>query len=189
MPTGYKIDLKGRKFGYLYVKNFSHIQAYPDRKLEKTVAFWQCICKCGAELVVAGKDLRRKHRTSCGCKRKEGNLKQRKPTATFFSLYRVYERSAAARNLKFSITFKDAVLLFKQPCYYCNVSPFRIWKSKVKDGQANEVYNGIDRIDNTKGYIKNNVVPSCTYCNYAKRDRTVKDFLNWVDQIHKYHKL
>jgi hypothetical protein len=47
-------------------------------------------------------------------------------------------------------------------------------------------YNGLDRVDNGKGYEIDNVVPCCKECNYAKCDRTQKDFVNWVKKCHDH---
>ena len=38
-------------------------------------------------------------------------------------------------------------------------------------------YNGIDRVDNNRGYEIENVVPCCTSCNSAKMDLSKEDFL------------
>lgn len=31
------------------------------------------------------------------------------------------------------------------------------------------MYNGVDRVDNEKGYTKENCVPSCGSCNFKKK--------------------
>ena len=46
--------------------------------------------------------------------------------------------------------------------------------------------NGVDRIDNKKGYVTGNVTPACRYCNSAKNDRKLKYFLHWVAEV--YHR-
>jgi hypothetical protein len=45
-------------------------------------------------------------------------------------------------------------------------------------------YNGIDRVDNFKGYEIDNCVPCCYICNYAKRDMSKDQFLAWVKRIY-----
>lgn len=44
-------------------------------------------------------------------------------------------------------------------------------------------YNGLDRIDSSKGYTIDNVVPCNHKINMAKNDDTTEDFLAWVKQI------
>ena len=50
------------------------------------------------------------------------------------------------------------------PCIYC--------------GEIPEGMNGtLDRIDNNKGYIEDNIVPACLGCNRARHDYfTVEEF-------------
>jgi hypothetical protein len=76
-----------------------------------------------------------------------------------------YKQSAIKRNLEWSITDEYAHSLFVKACFYCG-----------KDSQ--DTLNGIDRIINTDGYIISNCVPCCAFCNMAKRDLTVIDFLS-----------
>ncbi len=58
--------------------------------------------------------------------------------------------------------------IFLAPCYYCG-APHAL---------------GIDRLDNSAGYVVSNAVPCCSACNYAKRDMTEAAFLNLVRRIH-----
>jgi len=51
---------------------------------------------------------------------------------------------------------------------------------------GNLIYNGVDRIDSTKGYIKDNLVPCCEICNKAKSNLDIEIFLNWVNRIKKH---
>jgi hypothetical protein len=50
----------------------------------------------------------------------------------------------------------------KEKCYYCN-------------GDLNEMGIGLDRLDNTIGYLKNNVVPCCDKCNRLKHTSLSKE--------------
>jgi hypothetical protein len=45
------------------------------------------------------------------------------------------------------------------------------------------VANGIDRVDNTKGYSVDNCVPCCRRCNVAKADMTPDQFLGWASLV------
>ena len=61
------------------------------------------------------------------------------------------------RKLAWEITFEDYVKITSSTCYYCN-------------GRLPEVGTGLDRIDNSLGYTKENVVPCCTLCNITRQD-------------------
>lgn len=58
-----RIDLTGQRFGRLLVIAYS-----PTNPLR---AHWLCRCDCGNDTTVAGKSLRRKLTTSCGCYNRE----------------------------------------------------------------------------------------------------------------------
>lgn len=57
-------NIAGLKFHRLAVVEFSHIN-HAGR------AYWKCMCDCGVEVVVSGRDLRGGGQQSCGCLRKE----------------------------------------------------------------------------------------------------------------------
>jgi len=46
-------------------------------------------------------------------------------------------------------------------------------------------YNGIDRIDNLKGYLKNNIVPCCKFCNTAKSSMSQTEFKEWINRVYE----
>jgi len=68
--------------------------------------------------------------------------------------YNRYKQGAKRRNHIFKLSLFDFTTLIVQPCYYCD----------RKDG----IYNGIDRVNNTKGYVNNNCVSCCKKCNFMK---------------------
>lgn len=56
---GYFEDLVGKKFGRLEVLSFAG--------KKNTQTLWNCLCDCGNETLVRGKDLKYKSTMSCGC--------------------------------------------------------------------------------------------------------------------------
>jgi hypothetical protein len=44
-------------------------------------------------------------------------------------------------------------------------------------------WNGIDRIDSSKGYVPGNVVPCCTVCNIMKLDHSHAGFIAHIEHI------
>ena len=56
----------------------------------------------------------------------------------------------------------------------------------MMDKIGNEFYyNGVDRIDNNSGYDIDNCAPCCHQCNWAKKNLTKADFLNWIERVYK----
>ena len=49
-------------------------------------------------------------------------------------------------------------------------------------------YNGIDRVDNSKGYTMDNVVSCCRICNVAKQKMTLQEYKDWVEKVYKKFK-
>lgn len=58
-----RLDLVGQSFGRLTVLAFAQIEREATR--------WLCECRCGARLVVAGRNLRSGNTASCGCLHRE----------------------------------------------------------------------------------------------------------------------
>ena len=77
-----------------------------------------------------------------------------------------YKDRSRKRNIDWSLSDEQALLLFTSTCYYCG-----------EDGL------GIDRIDNKLGYIPENCVSCCKECNTMKMDSTLEVFLNKVSKI------
>jgi len=93
-------------------------------------------------------------------------------------LFRRYNHDAKNRNLKFNLTFEKFINLVLSNCYYCGSSPSNI--VETKKGNGSFVYNGIDRLDNNKGYTNKNCVTCCKICNHAKARLSQQEFVNWL---------
>ena len=76
--------------------------------------------------------------------------------------FAMYRSSAKVRHLGFTISFKQFMKFWQQPCFYCGNIPTTI---------------GLDRIDNDKGYTMDNIVPCCGDCNFAKKNRDVMTYV------------
>lgn len=80
-----------------------------------------------------------------------------------------YRASAKSKRLPFALDaapFRDMVT---DNCFYCGGLP--------------KPLNGIDRVDNTRGYTEDNTVTACRICNYAKRNMTASDFSMWAERL------
>lgn len=96
-------------------------------------------------------------------------------------VYREYVKKAKERKIEFSISLEEAAPLFKSHCYYCDNPP---QNKRTRDTGITAYYQGIDRLDNTLGYIAGNCVPCCKFCNSFKMDRTQEDFFKHVEKIY-----
>jgi hypothetical protein len=48
------------------------------------------------------------------------------------------------------------------------------------------IYNGIDRVDNTRGYSIDNCVACCKQCNWAKRELPQQEFIDWIHRVSRH---
>jgi hypothetical protein len=92
------------------------------------------------------------------------------------SQYNVYKISASTKQLEFKLTKEEYTILVKMPCYYCGI---------IQD----KGFNGIDRLESDKDYIKDNCVSCCTMCNMMKGCVTPTIFVHRAEHILTYLKL
>lgn len=86
-----------------------------------------------------------------------------------------YKNRAKRKGYGFSISRERFIELIQKPCFYDNVE-----KSNNYKGYR---YNGIDRVDSSKGYEEGNVVPCCKKCNTAKNNMGKGGFFAWVFKV------
>jgi hypothetical protein len=72
-------------------------------------------------------------------------------------------------------------VLTQSDCHYCGVQPERTLRKYTQFR-----WNGIDRIDSSKGYVDGNVVPCCKTCNELKSDKSREEFLAQIEAIHRW---
>jgi hypothetical protein len=89
--------------------------------------------------------------------------------------------NAAGRGLSWELT-EQFLSLVTARCFYTGRLPSLTVKSR-----AGEVftYNGIDRIDNTKGYYPENCRTCCVEVNYMKRKMSDAEFRVLIAQVYK----
>jgi hypothetical protein len=105
------------------------------------------------------KKYRMEHLEYFRVKSKEYNARRKRSPA--YKFYH-YLQGALVRGLPFELTNDHFYALIAEPCFYCAL--------KQKMG-------GIDRVDNSRGYYADNVVPCCTWCNRAKGKMAQADFI------------
>ena len=145
---------------------------------------WKCQCDCGNKTIVTGSHLTSGHTRSCGCLSADRHEEMKIPFSetALNDIYRSYKNGAKIRGYDFRFTKEEFKKLVNQSCFYCGSEPSnKASKHPYKDGEF--VYNGIDRIDNSRGYEIGNVVPCCFICNRAKHTLDIVEFLNWINQI------
>lgn len=173
-------SLVGLRFGRLLVKErLDEVDKFGCRN-------YVCECNCGTVKILSSHNLRKKGGSlSCGCLAKElGLAKLPHGQASYNHLYSTYRLRAEKKNCEFTLSDNHFKQLVKSNCHYCNISPKQLIGGKYCNGKF--VYNGIDRIDSTKGYTKENCVACCGVCNKMKLDADLQSFLDQIEMIYKH---
>ena len=83
--------------------------------------------------------------------------------STLHGKYTHYKKESVRRKINFKLTELEFAVIVSQPCYYC--------------GELQENFNGVDRVNNKKGYIKGNCAPCCKVCNIMKHAQIKDEFI------------
>lgn len=184
-PRRCTLGLVGKRFGKLTVVEEIGILSSRHR-------IWGCICDCGKKRAAVTVRLRDGSIRSCGCLMKEHILslpqhnKLASGEAAFNRLFASYSKNAELRGHSFELSREDFRGLVESPCYYCG--SLRENRMRAERSQFNGPYSytGIDRVDNSLGYVKENVRSCCKVCNKAKHANSEEEFKKWVCQIYKH---
>jgi len=170
------IDRTGERYERLEVKS---------RIIKNGKVFWKCKCDCGNEKDVASSNIGNVF--SCGCIR-TNNPNNRRMLPPGFAIRNMklaeYKTDAKKRGLEWTLTVEEAFELFQGNCHYCGIKPCTTLK--VNGCRGEFVYNGIDRKDSDIGYLPNNVVSCCKFCQYAKRSLPYDEFIVHLRRAGKF---
>jgi len=163
-------DISGQVINKWRVLSYSHTKG--------KVAYYNCICLvCGKDFVVDGRNIR--------------SGKYDSQTAAFRGLFSRYKKDAKKRKKVFNISFEDFKDLVTGDCHYCGVKPNTKVNPLKNTGRSTErenegwiTYNGIDRVNSSIGYKKENVVTCCETCNKAKLTMSIDEFKEWIKRIY-----
>lgn len=200
-PAFNRVEMVDKVYNQWKVLEFSHTA--------NKISYYKCTClmpECGKEFIVDGRNIRSGRSKCCvGCAAKKPRGPYKTGTkrckydiegAKVRYLMIAYKKSAKKRGISFNLTFEEFAELIKGDCEYCGTAPnttvnilknHELSEEKVKQGVM--TYNGIDRVDSSKGYKPGNVVPCCERCNKAKLEMTVEEFEDWIARVYKYLKL
>jgi hypothetical protein len=170
---GCAITLVGKRFGKLIATDRIAKTGYGK-------SVYLCKCDCGNERKIRARYLVELNQTSCGCE----IVKNSKHTGVRI-IYNTYKRNAKRREIEFNITKDELEKLVLSKCGYCSGG---YTNSTKENYRAKKVefrilkHNGIDRIDNSKGYTIENCISCCGICNMMKREFSVKE---WIGHMRK----
>lgn len=185
-------DISGQVINKWRVIDYSHTKG--------KIAYYNCICLlCGKDFVVDGRNIRSERSKSCvACARprsaraNRGKIRSKydSKTAAERGLWSSYKKGAKKRKVKFSLSFEEFKSFIYEKCHFCNSEPSTkrnplkaTRRSKEREEEGWITYNGIDRINSSLEYTKENCVTSCSKCNYAKHTMSVTEFKEWIQKV------
>jgi len=163
-----KLDLSGKETSkFIVIKKLDSVSKSGGYE-------YICLCKkCNKELIRNTVEIWGNR--GCPCKTGKIYVDQ------YQRFYSSYQKNAIDRNFDFPISFEDFMVLIKQNCYYCGAEPTLRYRISI-------IVNGIDRLDNKIGYLKENIVTCCSPCNFMKRSYGHEEFINQAIKIANHQK-
>ena len=172
----------GDKFGCLTVMADAGMGKFRD-------SLSRCLCDCGRQVTVRNYAVRKGWVKSCGHLRHE---RIPEGVASKNSALRSLKTAARARKLQWSLTDDAAFVFMAQPCYWCGREKVNQMQGGLRpDGTSRYRgafrYNGLDRLDNGKGYVLGNVVACCGRCNRSRGALLTHDFIEMCVAVAARH--
>ena len=163
-------NLEGQKFGSLRAKSLAN---------DECPLKYHCECDCGGLSVVAGTNLVSGHIKGCKkCRASKAALRTRKKP--FESLYHAIEWRCKRIGREL-MSFEDFLTFTNTTtCHYCTDTI--VW-SKYINHTTNSTGSNLDRMDSSKGYLRDNCVVCCRDCNTMKMKMAYDAFLAKISMI------
>jgi len=103
-------------------------------------------------------------------------------------LFTEYQVAARKRKLEWNLSQKQFAKLTKGNCYICQDPPSNMkintrHRKKTNFFNSPYVWNGIDRIDSSKGYSIENCRTCCSLCNNMKWNQPLDVFMDHIRKI------
>lgn len=96
------------------------------------------------------------------------------------TLISIYKSNARKRGIPFDLTYIQFETLVDSECYFCgDIGGNTLRKRSYNDYS----YTGIDRVDNSVGYLPLNCISCCSWCNRAKNNGTLANFVDKCKKI------
>lgn len=170
------------KIGYKFNK-WTVLEKTEERSHKNIL--WKCKCECGNISKLKASVI--KNNLSKGCRNCANKSKLKKGEACFNDLYGSYKRRAKKKQLEFNLSKEDFKAITSKNCYYCGKKPSHQLKIKYNRYNGSYIYNSIDRINNSVGYIIENCIAACGDCNKMRNSiLTVEEMKIATKAILKY---
>ena len=139
---------------------------------------WKCRCKCGRKGIVAAGDLKYGSHKSCGKCHYHAFIQD--------SFWGEYKKQAKRRNKIFLLTKDYMMNLWEQQDGKCAISgEILFMPEKAREQRGPKCTASIDRIDNSKGYIEDNVQWVLKSVNRMRREYSMEEYIQVCKKVAK----
>ena len=185
-----RIDLTGQIFGNLKVIKHDDERIRRNRK-----PYWICLCnKCSKTISVRGESLKSGKTKSCGCYKPQlipgpTNSNFRGYKEIPLTLWSQIQERARRINKPINLSIEYLWELFLKQNRKCSLSGQELYfGSHQSNGLTPKGNASLDRIDNTKGYVKGNVQWVHKDINWMKADYDQNYFIELCEGVANYKK-
>ena len=89
------------------------------------------------------------------------------------TLISIYKSNARKRGIVFDLSYHQFKTLVDSECYFCGDTEGNTLRKRNYNDYS---YTGIDRVDNSIGYLPSNCISCCSWCNRTKNNGTFENF-------------
>lgn len=188
MVTKHKVPEEGEQFSNLTIDKIVNLKDFKKGSGKGALV----TCSCGTSFGPIAISKLHGYRTSkpvesckpCSAKIAGKKMRANDDSRSKLFVYGNYKRHARERGFIFLIQKEDFYQTIILPCAYCGDSSVSYSNPPKEAAWGKQFrYTGIDRIDPSIGYIKENIQPCCIKCNRAKSDMTEIDFASWINKV------
>ena len=163
-----RIDLSGMTFGRLVVRSYTGNDKHKN-------AMWLCLCSCGAEKIINGSSLRSGNTNSCGCLHKELASSQTTERLTTHGMHNTptYYSWTNMKTRCNNANFEQSKDYSGRGIAICD--KWKTFAGFFADMGVKPVGTSLDRIDNNKGYSKDN----CRWATVNEQANNKRNTVMW----------
>lgn len=184
-----RFNLTGKRIGRLTVIRLAlKSELKPNQGGSR---YWLTKCDCGTEKIKNGVDFKGLINAYCSknCKlcpphNRRAYGESARKGAYYAMKANAAQRRSIAGGIVWDLSYEKFLELTGSPCYYCGIEFSQ--RSGQDSNYGHYYHNGIDRVDNAKGYTLENSIPACWNCNRAKNDLSFDDFKKHIIQMYEH---